>query len=151
MAVGLYNRGSSGRLERTHRVELDVVGATTNVKDLIGQPQPDLVLLNDDDLAYTKLRLDPRSSETLVESIGAFQDSLPRALVWGATWDMTRDGEMRTRDWTDLVLANIGAETDAWAVTRIPSSTALAVNFYSDPAHRAALRSTWESGLRELL
>jgi aminopeptidase N len=58
---------------------------------------------------------------------------------------------MRTRDWVDRVLANIGAESDAWAVTRIPASTARAVNFYSDPAHRAELRSTWESGLRELL
>ena len=64
---------------------------------------------------------------------------------------MTRDGEMRTRDWVDLVLANIGQESDAWAVTRIPASTALAVNFYSDPAHRDELRSTWETGLRELL
>jgi aminopeptidase N len=64
---------------------------------------------------------------------------------------MTRDGEMRTRDWTDLVLANIGQESDAWAVTRIPASTALAVNSYSDPAHRDELKATWESGLRELL
>jgi len=64
---------------------------------------------------------------------------------------MTRDGEMRTRDWADLVLANIGQETDAWAVTRIPASTALAINFYSDPAHRPELKATWETGLRELL
>ena len=64
---------------------------------------------------------------------------------------MTRDGEMRARDCVDLVLANIGDETDAWAVTRIPSSTALAVNSYSAPAHRAELRATWERGLRELL
>ncbi len=75
----------------------------------------------------------------------------PRALVWGATWDMTRDGEMRARDWVDLVLANIGQESDAWAVTRIPASTALAVHSYSDPAHRTELRTTWERGLRELL
>jgi aminopeptidase N len=64
---------------------------------------------------------------------------------------MTRDGEMRTRDWADLVLANIGQESDAWAVTRIPASTALAINFYSDPAHRDELKAAWESGLRELL
>lgn len=63
---------------------------------------------------------------------------------------MTRDGEMRARDWVALVLANIGQETDAWGVTKIPASTALAVNFYSDPSHRPALRATWEAGLREL-
>jgi len=112
--------------------------------------QPALLLLNDEDHAYAKIRLDERSLATAISALSTFEDSLPRALVWGATWDMTRDGEMRTSDWTDLVLANIGAETDAWAVTRIPASTALAVNFYSAPAHRADLRSTWESGLREL-
>ena len=45
---------------------------------------------------------------------------------------MTRDAEMRTPTGSDLVLANIGQETDAWGVTRIPASTALAVNCYSD-------------------
>jgi aminopeptidase N len=64
---------------------------------------------------------------------------------------MTRDGEMATTDWLRLVLANIGQETDAWGVTRIPASTALAVNAYSAPANRAALRAEWEQGLRGLL
>jgi aminopeptidase N len=58
---------------------------------------------------------------------------------------------MSTTDWLRLVLANIGQETDAWGVTRIPLSTALAVNLYSAPAHRDALRAEWEQGLRELL
>jgi aminopeptidase N len=117
----------------------------------VGVAQPALLLLNDEDHAYAKIRLDERSMATAISALSTFEDSLPRALVWGAAWDMTRDGEMRARDWVDLVLANIGAETDAWAVTRIPASTALAVNFYSDPAHRPELKARWEQGLRGLL
>ncbi|WP_210502647.1 aminopeptidase N [Nocardioides xinjiangensis] len=150
LGIGLYDQ-VEGRLVRRDYLEIDVDGASTDVPDLVGVAQPALLLLNDEDHAYAKIRLDDRSLETAIASLSTFEDSLPRALVWGAAWDMTRDGEMRTRDWVDLVLANIGQETDAWAVTRIPASTALAVAFYSDPDHRRELKATWESGLRELL
>jgi aminopeptidase N len=154
LGIGLYDTVSDASgattLVRRDYLEIDVDGASTDVPELVGVTQPALLLLNDEDHAYAKIRLDERSLATAISALATFEDSLPRALVWGATWDMTRDGEMRTRDWTDLVLANIGRETDAWAVTKIPSSTALAVNFYSDPAHRTELRATWESGLREL-
>ena len=150
LGIGLYDE-VDGRLVRRDYVEIDVEGASTEVPELVGVKQPALLLLNDEDHAYAKIRLDERSLATAIASLSTFEDSLPRALVWGAAWDMTRDGEMRTRDWADLVLANIGQETDAWAVTRIPASTALAINFYSDPAHRPELKATWETGLRELL
>ena len=150
LGIGLYD-DVEGKLVRRDYVEIDVEGDSTDVPELVGVKQPALLLLNDEDHAYAKIRLDERSLATAISALSTFEDSLPRALVWGATWDMTLDGEMRTRDWTDLVLANIGQESDAWAVTRIPSSTALAVNFYSAPEHRAELRAAWESGLRELL
>jgi aminopeptidase N len=155
LGIGLYDavadENGERRLVRRDYLEIDVEGASTEVPELVGVKQPALLLLNDEDHAYAKIRLDERSLATAISDLATFEDSLPRALVWGAAWDMTRDGEMRTRDWTDLVLANIGQESDAWAVTRIPATTALAVNFYSDPAHRTELRAAWESGLRELL
>jgi aminopeptidase N len=150
LGIGLYDE-VDGRLVRRDYLEIDVDGERTDVPELVGVEQPALLLLNDEDHAYAKIRLDERSLATAISALSTFEDSLPRAIVWGAAWDMTRDGEMRTRDWLDLVLANIGQETDAWAVTRIPASTALAVSFYSDPAHRDELKATWESGLRELL
>jgi aminopeptidase N len=150
LGIGLYD-SVDGRLVRRDYLEIDVEGPSTDVPELAGVKQPDLLLLNDEDHAYAKIRLDERSMATAISALSTFDDSLPRALVWGAAWDMTRDGEMRTRDWVDLVLANIGAETDAWAVTRIPTSAAMSIAFYADPEHRTALRATWESGLRELL
>ena len=69
LAVGLYSRTDRG-LVRHHRVELDVTGARTEVPDLVGFLAPDLVLVNDEDLAYAKVRLDERSLATLTESLG---------------------------------------------------------------------------------
>ena len=69
---------------RTERVETDIRGASTQITELIDTKQPDLILLNDDDLTYAKIRLDERSFATLIESIATFEDSLPRALCWGS-------------------------------------------------------------------
>ncbi|HLH57790.1 MAG TPA: aminopeptidase N, partial [Streptosporangiaceae bacterium] len=71
IAIGLYNRTDTG-LVRTHRVETDVAGARTEVAELAGQHRPDLVLVNDDDLTYAKIRLDEHSLGTLVQAIGEF-------------------------------------------------------------------------------
>ena len=77
------------------RVETDVEGERTEVAELVGDEQPDLLLLNDGDLTYAKIRLDERSLATVRRvGIAALDDSLARALCWGAPWDMTRDAEM---------------------------------------------------------
>ena len=60
VAVGLYDARAEG-LARRKRVELDVVGARTEVPELAGEPIPDLLLLNEDDLTYAKIRFDRRS------------------------------------------------------------------------------------------
>jgi aminopeptidase N len=64
---------------------------------------------------------------------------------------MTRDAEMSATDFVALVLSGIGTETDPSGVSRIPGYAALAVTQYSAPSNRAALRATWEQGLRKLL
>ena len=150
LGIGLYDK-VDGRLVRRTSLETDVEGDVTEVVELVGQKQPDLLLLNEGDLAYAKIRLDERSLETVVTSIETIDDSLARALCWGAAWDMTRDAEMSASDFVTLVLSGIGSETDAFGVSRIPGYAALAATLYSAPANRAALRARWESGLRQLL
>ncbi len=150
LGIGLYDE-VDGRLVRRDYLEIDVEGAETEVPKLAGVRQPDLLLLNDQDHAFAKIRLDERSLATVTAGLSKLDDSLARALVWSAAWDMTRDAEMAATDFVRLVLANIGSETDSWGVTRIPSYAALAVQAYSDPAGRDALRAEWETGLRELL
>ncbi|WP_344301915.1 aminopeptidase N [Nocardioides bigeumensis] len=154
IGVGLYDvQGAPGHEHFVRRtsLEIDVVGELTEVPDLVGQTQPDLLLLNDGDLTYAKIRLDERSLATAVANMDKFDDSLARALLWGAAWDMTRDAEMTPTDFVRLVLNGIGAESDITAVERFPMYAQLVVNYYSDPAGRDALRASWEQGVRELL
>ena len=119
IGVGLYDL-ADGHLVRRSHVEVDIEGELTSLEELVGQRQPDLLLLNDGDLTYAKIRLDERSLATVVNGLSRLDDSLARALCWGAAWDMTRDAEMTATDFVALVLANIGAETDAFGASRIP-------------------------------
>ncbi len=150
LGIGLYDV-REGRLVRRTTVETDIAGPRTEIPELVGQLQPDLVLLNDGDLTYAKIRLDERSLATAVAHIDQVDDSLARALLWSAAWDMTRDAEMRATDWVALVLRGIGSETDQTAVGRLPGFTRAFVNYYSDPAGRAELKGVWERGLRGLV
>ncbi len=155
IGIGLYdlepNAEGVERLVRRTSVEVDIDGESTDITDLVGVRQPDLLLLNDGDLSYAKIRLDERSLETVIGGLSRLDDSLARALCWGAAWDMTRDAELSATDFVSLVLGNIEAETDAFGSSRIPSYAAQAANNLSAPANRAELKHTWEQGLRRLL
>jgi aminopeptidase N len=150
LGVGLYDLTDAGLVRRTN-VEIDIVGDETDVPELVGQKRPDLVLLNDGDLSYTKVRLDERSLQTVVDNIDRFVDSLPRALCWGAAWDMTRDAEMRASDWVSLVLRGISSETDTTALRALVMQTARVVAAYTAPENRDAVAARWDEGLRELV
>jgi len=134
LAIGGYDL-VDGVLTRTFRVELDVDGERTPVLDLVGRRRPDLLLLNDDDLAYAKVRLDERSMATAARHIGAFSESLPRTQVWSAIWDMTRDAELPARAFVTAVLDNVAGELDSSAVEQLLRELASSLAFYVAPEH----------------
>ncbi|CAO5228237.1 Aminopeptidase N [Frankia sp. AgKG'84/4] len=150
LAIGLYDRGPSGALLRRERVELDVTGELTEVSKLVGARQPDLILLNDDDLTFAKVRLDERSLATLVESIGSISESLPRTLCWAAAWDMTRDAELPARDYVRLVLSGVSAEDDIGVVQSLLAKADLTIDTYGDPANRRPALRTLTARAEEL-
>ncbi|MEU4383306.1 aminopeptidase N [Micromonospora echinofusca] len=133
IGVGLYDL-TDGRLVRRERHEVDVTGDRTEVSALRGVPAADVLLLNDDDLTYTKLRLDERSMATVVQHIAGFESSLARALCWTAAWDMTRDAELAARDYVALVLAGLPAETDINLVNAALRQANTTLTYYADPA-----------------
>ncbi|MFE7976808.1 aminopeptidase N [Streptomyces shenzhenensis] len=144
VAVGLYELDeASGKLVRDDRIELDVDGDLTAVPQLAGRHRPDVILLNDDDLSYAKVRLDEASLAFVTEHLGDFASSLPRALCWASAWDMTRDAELATRDYLSLVLSGIGKESDIGVVQSLQRQVKLAIELYADPAAREALLTRW--------
>ena len=138
------------RLERTVRVELDIDGPSTVVHELVGRPRPDLVLVNDGDLAYAKVRLDDASLAVARTYLHAFTDSLPRTLVWGAAWDMTRDGELAGREFVELVLGNIASESDSSVVLVLLRQLATTLDLYIAPQDRQAVSERAANRLLEL-
>ncbi|MFG6445482.1 aminopeptidase N [Microbacterium sp. P07] len=140
LGVGFYSL-RNGSLERVHRLELDVDGDRTDVPELVGIRRPDLVLLNDEDLAYAKIRLDERSLATAIAHLKDITDPLARSLVWGAAWDQTRDAEASATDYVDLVLRNIGSETESTTVRTTLGQLQLAANSYVSPEKRDATRA----------
>ncbi|ULR50672.1 aminopeptidase N [Streptomyces deccanensis] len=144
IAVGLYELDdASGKLVRDDRIELDVDGELTAVPQLVGKRRPAVVLLNDDDLSYAKVRLDEQSLALVTEHLGDFESSLPRALCWASAWDMTRDAELATRDYLSLVLSGIGKESDIGVVQSLHRQVKLAIELYADPTAREALLTRW--------
>ncbi|HKE65161.1 MAG TPA: aminopeptidase N [Micromonosporaceae bacterium] len=148
VAVGLYDHTPDG-LTRVDRVEFDVVGARTEVPAMVGRPRPPLVLLNDDDLTYARIRLDDRSVATVRDGIGSLLDSLARAVCWAAAWDMVRSAEWRARDYVAMVLGGIDRETDIGVVELLHANLVTAVTSYVDPAVRAATSATVAAAARD--
>jgi aminopeptidase N len=133
IAIGLYNR-VGGALTRTRRVEVDVDGARTPVPDLVGAAQPDLVLLNDDDLGYALIRFDPRSLATLTDGIGEFTDSLARAVCWSAAVDMVGEAELSLPAFVRLLASGMGSEPSVSVLQSLHMLTARLVRSMADPA-----------------
>ncbi len=150
LRIGLYSRTDVG-LDRHRQVEIDVAGETTDVAELIGEGQPDLILLNDDDLTYAKIRLDPRSWHTLVSSVGQLRAPLPRTLCWSAAWDMTRDAEVAAGDYLELVLAGIEQETEIGTVQSLLRLASQSIDPFGDPSKSKARRQRLAARAFDLL
>jgi aminopeptidase N len=137
LAVGIYDDDGSGKLVRVHREELDVEGDSTDVPALHGVSRGKLILVNDDDLTYCSLRLDPDSLHTVLSRIADIAEPLPRTLAWSAAWEMTRDAEMKARDFVALVMAGVHAETEVGVAQRLLLQAQTALGSYADPAWAA--------------
>ncbi|QKW21983.1 aminopeptidase N [Kitasatospora sp. NA04385] len=150
IAVGLYEL-VDGKLVRTDRIELDVDGERTEVPQLTGRARPAVLLLNDDDLSYAKVRLDADSLSVVTAHLGDFADSLPRALCWASAWDMTRDGELATRDYLALALSGLPRESDIGVVQSVQRQVKLALELYADPAWRESGLQRWAAAAQSAL
>jgi len=133
LAVGIYDDDGSGKLVRIHREELDVDGETTDVPALQGVSRGKLILVNDDDLTYCSLRLDPESLQTALTRIADIADPLPRTLAWSAAWEMTREAELKARDFVSLVAGGVQAETEVGVAQRLLLQAQTALSAYADP------------------
>ena len=149
IGVGLYSRDDSGALVRTARAELDISGERTIVPDLAGQPVPDLILPNDDDLTYCSVRLDDRSAATALDSLENVTDPLARTLCWSALWEMTREARLPARRFVEVVARATPHEPHIGVVQRVLTQAQTALARYADPAWAAS--TGWKTFSRAML
>jgi aminopeptidase N len=137
MAIGFYDL-VDGKLIRTKVVEFDVDGERTHVSQLVGLKQPDLILLNEGDLTYAKIRLDEKSWATAVEHLSDIEDPLARAIIWGAACDSSRDAESDPVEFIDMILANIAPESESMTMSTLLRQLVTSGNLYVGPEMRQA-------------
>ncbi len=146
IAIGLYDQTEAGLIRR-RRVEVDIAGERTVLAELAGERQPDLVLVNDDDLTYAKIRLDGHSLGTLISSVGEFTEPLPAALCWAAAWDMCRDAELAARRYIGMVIEAADTITEIGVLQTTIRQASAAARRFTDPAWRpAGSAASWPPG-----
>ncbi|HKR98429.1 MAG TPA: ERAP1-like C-terminal domain-containing protein, partial [Candidatus Dormibacteraeota bacterium] len=149
IAIGLYDIEDDGHLRRRRSVPLDVEGERTAVPALDGERAADLVLVNDSDLTFAKLRFDEHSVTTLLEHLSALDDPLARALCWAALWDMTRDAELPTRRYVEVAARHARREEEPALIERVLTQAIAACDMYSELSNRIRVRSMLHQAARE--
>jgi len=147
LAIGLYDH-VDGELALRLSTELDLVGTGVDVEELRGQKAADLLLINDRDLTFAKIRLDDASIKTAIDSISTIPDSLARALIWSAAWDMTRDAEISTRDFLDLAMSGLPGENEIGIVQQVLRQLRSAIELYATDEHRPIYSAELSGALR---
>ncbi|MGW7366202.1 aminopeptidase N [Streptomyces sp. NPDC054841] len=140
IAVGAYDEDpvEPGRLVLRDRFEADI--PQTAPTTAAGR-RPALVVLNDSDLTYAKVRLDPASWDSAVRSLSGLPDALTRAVVWNAARDMVRDGELAPTAYLDAARAHLPHEADLAIVQGVLgfATTHIADRYLAPEARPAAL------------
>ncbi|MEV8147581.1 aminopeptidase N [Arthrobacter sp. NPDC080073] len=142
LRIGLYNFDDGGRLLRTEGVELDLEGAGTKVGAVEGKPRPALLLVNDDDLSYAKVRLDAASEETVRSSLDRLSDPMARALCWTALWDSARDAVTPAALYVAAVERFAPGESGIGVLLNVLGNAVTAVERYVPAPQRDAVRES---------
>jgi aminopeptidase N len=151
VGLGLFDRAADGTVARRDRIEVEIDGARTVVPALAGVRAPDLLLLNDGDLTYAKIRLDEDSAAAVPAVLPLIDDSLARAVIWASTLDAVVDGERPVADLVALVLAALPVESEVVIVEDVLRLSRGLVDRYATPAARPAALQMIEQAADRLL
>lgn len=150
MAVALYDLNDS-QFKLRKSIELDVSGELTEIPAFAGEPIADLLLINDRDLTFAKIRFDEKSVESLKRNLGKLSDGLTRALCWSASWDMLRDAELSPSDYVEIAIAGLPGEDDVTTISAIGSQLHSTIEVYASPKNRDSLREKVANAIEKLL
>ncbi|MGV9338330.1 aminopeptidase N [Streptomyces sp. NPDC003688] len=150
VTVGLYDHDltEEGRLTPRGHLGLDIPHTGPAP---IGK-RPALVVLNDGDQTYAKIRFDADSFDTVRTSLSGLPDPLTRAVVWNALRDAVRDGELPPAAYLEAARAHLPLETDLALVEGVLAFAIGNIALrYLTPEERPAALATLTSLCRDLI
>ncbi len=150
LSLGFFNH-DGGALVRTNSIDLDVAGDVTEVPAAVGLPVPALLLVNDGDHSYAKVRLDAGSLATALASAGTVADPLARSLVWSALWNATRDGLLPAPVYIQAVVDHAGGEADTSLLQTLADNAAAALEHYCPATRRPDTAELLRAGVEHHL
>ncbi|MFI5661518.1 aminopeptidase N [Streptomyces sp. NPDC051684] len=139
IAIGLFDHDPADPRRLTLRSRLDTDISADGGRGLsVPGPRPALIVLNDQDLSYAKIRLDPASLNTALSHLSGIPDALTRTVVWNTLRDMVRDGELAPTTYLETVAAHLPEESDLALVQGVLAFAHTQVaDRYTHPAERA--------------
>ncbi|HEX7019495.1 MAG TPA: M1 family aminopeptidase [Gemmatimonadaceae bacterium] len=132
---------------RPELIPVSVTAETTTVAAAAGRPAPDFVFANANDNAYALVMLDQRSTRWLELHVGTVDDTLLRAMLWGALWDAVRDARIAPADFIATALRELPREKDEQIAAGIVSRLARATSTYLSAAQRDSVGPRVEDAL----
>nr|WP_231447213.1 aminopeptidase N [Brevibacterium zhoupengii] len=151
LAIGFYSDNDQGRLVRTRSFPLDIDAKATTLDEARGLPKPDVIIVNDEDLTYAKVRFDRESMDVAAARLGDFDDSLTQLLILGTLWDTVRDGQRPAQDYIATVLDNCAAITHSSGLLTQMRQLETAVGSYLPPQARTEAHTAVAKRFAELL
>jgi aminopeptidase N len=140
--IGLYDRDGDG-IHRRIAVPAEITDGESLVPELAGQAMAALVIANDEDLSYAKLRFDAGSLATLLDGgVAAIDDAHTRSLCWTALHDMASDAELRAGAFVAAVVAQTALETDELVLERLLAAAVVVAERYTADETRAHALAT---------
>lgn len=138
LVVGFYNVDeATDTIVRTDRFELDVDGEVTQVVEAEGKQRPAFILVNDEDLTYTKLRFDAQSLEFAADNLYRFSNALTRSIIWLSLWDMTRDAQFPAERFIDVSLQALATEHESTTFRCALGQINTAASYFVAPKRQA--------------
>jgi len=117
----------------------------SDIQEAAAKPCPQYVFLNNQDFAYGRFLLDARSRKAVIDRLPALSDVFERTLLWGSLWDSVREADMPPRDFLDLALRLLPAETDESLAQTLFGHVATALHRYVNDATRTQIAVSAET------
>lgn len=123
--IGLFDQAEDGRLIAREPVSAEITGDGYTFDDAYwaAHTTPALVVPNDQDLTYARVYLDDQGIGAVTEHLHTIEDQVTRAVIWGALWQMTRDGVLSVDRYLSIVEHNLPLEADVNTQIRVMGQT----------------------------